>query len=71
MRAFEDMTTVIRFYGTSLRTGDLEAAQKNYMDALVLFEKIGNYRGVRWFAYTVLFFISNSVIQISSYSVIH
>lgn len=41
------MTTVIKFYGTSLRTGDLEAAQKNYMDALVLFEKIGNYRGVR------------------------
>ena len=46
VRSFENMTTVIKFSTTSLRNGDLEAAQKKYMDALVLFEKLGNYRGV-------------------------
>lgn len=47
MKAFEAMTTIIKFANISLGGGDIQEAKKNYVDALVLFKKLGNDRGVR------------------------
>ena len=46
MDAFKSMTTIIHFGNQTLGTGDLEAAHKSYCDALFLFTKLSNDRGV-------------------------
>ena len=46
MMAFEAMTTVIKFANVTMGTGDIDVAQQNYVDAKILFTKLGNDRGV-------------------------
>lgn len=46
MTAFEAMTTVIKFANVTMGTGDIDVAQQNYVDAKILFAKLGNDRGV-------------------------
>ena len=46
IKAFESMATVVKFANMSLEGGDLELAKQNYIDALILFKKLGNDRGV-------------------------
>lgn len=46
MTAFEAMTTVIKFANVTMGTGDIDVAQQNYVDAKILFTKLGNDRGV-------------------------
>ncbi|CAN0361522.1 unnamed protein product, partial [Laminaria digitata] len=46
MTAFEAMTTVIKFANVTMGSGDIDVAQQNYIDAKVLFTKLGNDRGV-------------------------
>ena len=47
MEAFRAMSTVVKASNMNLRSGDLDVAEKNCIDALILFEKLGNDRGVR------------------------
>lgn len=44
--AFKTMTTIICFGNQTLGSGDLDTAHKNYCDALFLFKKLNNHRGV-------------------------
>lgn len=46
MTAFEAMTSVVKFANITLGTGNIDVAQQNYIDALFLFKKLGNDRGV-------------------------
>ncbi|CAM9201664.1 unnamed protein product [Laminaria digitata] len=46
IKAFESMATVVKFANMSLEGGDLGLARQNYVDALILFKKLGNDRGV-------------------------
>lgn len=46
MDTFNSMTTVVKFANVSLESGNVEAAQQSYVDALVLFKKLQNSRGV-------------------------
>lgn len=46
IQAFESMATVIKFANISLESGDIELAKQNYIEALILFKKLGNDRGV-------------------------
>ncbi|CAN0496462.1 unnamed protein product, partial [Laminaria digitata] len=46
LEAFESMATVVKFANVSLEGGDIELAKQNYVDALILFKKLGNDRGV-------------------------
>ncbi|CAM9357367.1 unnamed protein product, partial [Hapterophycus canaliculatus] len=46
MDAFKTMTTVVKFANVSLASGNVEVAYRNYMDALILFKKLKNDRGV-------------------------
>ncbi|CAM9362022.1 unnamed protein product [Ectocarpus fasciculatus] len=46
MEAFKTMTTVVKFANVSVESGDVGAAQQSYMDALTLFKKLKNARGV-------------------------
>lgn len=46
MDAFQSMTTIIKFGNQTLESGNLDAAHKNYCDALFLFTKLNNGRGV-------------------------
>ncbi|CAN0578756.1 unnamed protein product, partial [Laminaria digitata] len=46
LEAFESMATVVKFANVSLEGGDMELAKQNYVDALILFKKLGNDRGV-------------------------
>lgn len=46
IKAFQAMTTVVKFANMTLGSGDIDVAQQNYVDALVLFTKLGNDRGV-------------------------
>ncbi|CAM9867934.1 unnamed protein product [Ectocarpus sp. 4 AP-2014] len=46
MTAFQAMTTVVKFANMSLNHGDIDVAQQNYIEAKVLFLKLGNERGV-------------------------
>lgn len=46
IKAFESMATVVKFANMSLHDGDLELARQNYVNALILFKKLGNDRGV-------------------------
>lgn len=46
MGTFKTMTTVVKFANVSLESGNLEVAQQNYVDALMLFKKLSNSRGV-------------------------
>lgn len=48
MDAFKKMSTVVKFANTSLESGNVEVAHKSYTDALVLFKKLKNSRGVSW-----------------------
>lgn len=47
MEAFKAMSTVVKAANINLRSGDLQIAEKNYVDALILFKKLENERGVR------------------------
>lgn len=46
MTAFQAMTTVVKFANMSLNHGEIDVAQQNYIEAKVLFLKLGNERGV-------------------------
>lgn len=46
INAFGAMTTVVKFANMTLASGDMAAAKSNYVDALILFKKLGNDRGV-------------------------
>ncbi|CAM9102277.1 unnamed protein product [Ectocarpus fasciculatus] len=46
MKAFQEMTTVVKAANMELDGGDVDVAQKNYVEAKVLFLKLGNQRGV-------------------------
>lgn len=46
METFKTMTTVVKFANVSLESGNVEAAQQSYVEALVLFKKLQNSRGV-------------------------
>lgn len=46
MDAFKTMTTVVKFANVSLASGNVEAAYQSYKDALILFKKLKNDRGV-------------------------
>lgn len=46
MTAFESMSTVVKFANMSLSSGEIDVAQQNYIEAKVLFTKLGNDRGV-------------------------
>ncbi|CAN0134278.1 unnamed protein product, partial [Laminaria digitata] len=46
IKAFESMATVVKFANMTLEGGDLELARQNYVDALILFKKLGNDRGM-------------------------
>ena len=46
MKAFESMSTVVKFANTTLASGDVTAAKLIYVEALMLFTKLGNDRGV-------------------------
>lgn len=46
MKAFESMSTVVKFANTTLASGDIAAAKGIYVEALTLFTKLGNDRGV-------------------------
>lgn len=47
VKAFETMTTIIKFANVTLGSGNIKIAKQTYVDALVLFKKLGNDRGVR------------------------
>lgn len=47
VKAFQAMTTVVSFANMTLESGDIEVAEMNYIDALKLFTKLENGRGVR------------------------
>lgn len=47
MMAFEAMSTIVKFANITLGSGNVEVAKQNYVEALVLFKKLGNDRGVR------------------------
>lgn len=46
MKAFESMSTVVKFANTTLASGDIGAARLIYVEALELFTKLRNDRGV-------------------------
>lgn len=46
MTAFKAMTTVVKFANITLGSGNINVAEQNYLDAFVLFKKLGNDRGV-------------------------
>ncbi|CAM9127088.1 unnamed protein product [Scytosiphon promiscuus] len=46
METFKTMTTVVKFANVSLESGNVEAAYQSYKDALILFKKLKNDRGV-------------------------
>lgn len=46
MDAFKTMTFVVKFANEPLESGDVDAAQQNNMEALTLFKKLKNARGV-------------------------
>lgn len=46
MDAFKAMSTVVKFANVSLTSGDVDVAVDNYIEAKVLFMKLGNDRGV-------------------------
>lgn len=46
MQTFKSMTTVIKFANLTLESGNVEEAHQGYHDALVLFTKLNNDRGV-------------------------
>lgn len=46
LEAFESMATVVKFANVSLEGGDIDLAEQNYVDALILFKKLRNDRGV-------------------------
>ncbi|CAN0020957.1 unnamed protein product [Scytosiphon promiscuus] len=46
MTAFQAMSTVVKFANMSLTSGDVDIAVGNYIEAKVLFTKLGNDRGV-------------------------
>lgn len=46
--AFKGMTAVIYLANLTLGNGNVEAAHRSYRDALVLFTKLNNSRGVSW-----------------------
>lgn len=46
MDAFKTMTTVVKFANLSLESGNVNAAEQHYIEALVLFKKLQNSRGV-------------------------
>lgn len=46
IEAFKAMTTVVKFANMTLGSGNIDLAEHNYVDALVLFKKLGNDRGV-------------------------
>ena len=45
-KAFESMSTVVKFANTIVASGDVTAARIIYVEALMLFTKLGNDRGV-------------------------
>ena len=47
MEACKAMSTVVKAANINLRSGELAIAKHNYIDALILFKKLGNDRGVR------------------------
>ena len=51
MEAFKAMSTVVKAANINLRSGDLHIAEQNYVDALILFKKLENERGVRLHVY--------------------
>lgn len=48
MDAFKKMSTVVKFANTSLKSGNVAVAQESYTDALILFKKLENSRGVSY-----------------------
>lgn len=46
IKAFESMSTVIKFANIKLASGDVDMAQQNYTEAMILFMKLKNDRGV-------------------------
>lgn len=46
MDAFKKMSTVVKFANTSLESGNVEVALQSYTEALILFKKLKNPRGV-------------------------
>ncbi|CAN0020887.1 unnamed protein product [Scytosiphon promiscuus] len=46
MEAFKSMSTVVKFANTTLASGEIAAAKALYVEALLLFTKLGNSRGV-------------------------
>lgn len=48
MDAFRKMSTVVKFANTSLESGKIEVAYQSYTEALILFKKLNNSRGVSW-----------------------
>lgn len=48
MGAFKGIATIVKFANLTLGRGDLEAAYQGYHDALILFTKLNNSRGVSY-----------------------
>jgi len=46
IEAFKQMSTVVKFANTTLASGDLAGARKNYVEALTLFRILNNDKGV-------------------------
>lgn len=47
IEAFKAMSTVVKAANISLRSGNLVMAKENYVNALILFKKLEDERGVR------------------------
>ena len=47
IEAFKAMSTVVKAANMNLRSGNLNVARKNYVNALILFKKLEDDRGVR------------------------
>ena len=46
--AFKKMSTVVKFANTSFESGNVEMALQSYTEALILFKKLKNPRGVSY-----------------------
>ena len=46
IEAFESMVTVVNFANVTLEGGNIKLAEQNYVQALILFKKLRNDRGV-------------------------
>lgn len=46
MKAFHAMMTIVKFANITLGSGDVDVAKQSYIDALILFIKLKNDRGV-------------------------